>query len=33
MGKAQKSQADILEKLNIKKFNEMQVKAQEAIQS
>jgi len=33
MGKAQKSQADILEKLNIKKLNEMQVKAQEAIQS
>ena len=33
MGKAQKSQADILAKLNIKKLNEMQVKAQEAIQS
>ena len=31
MGKAQKNQADILAKLNIKKLNEMQEKAQEAI--
>ena len=33
MGKAQKNQADILAKLNIKKLNEMQEKAQEAIGS
>ena len=31
MGKAQKNQADILAKLNIKKLNEMQEKVQEAI--
>ena len=33
MGKAQKNRADILAKLNIKKLNEMQVRAQEAIGS
>lgn len=33
MAQAQKNQADILAKLNIKKLNEMQVKAQEAIKS